>query len=138
MISTSCRMDYAACRGRTARRAHGSLAGAFNASSIVQLDVYQKFQPRASQARLVGWDVATIVMVLIALLWIPVIQGLVGCTSICKAFRRISPADCSRVLPRCVHEAVECGWMSRRSRLWIRSGLFRLALDTPVTLGRRL
>jgi SSS family solute:Na+ symporter len=54
-----------------------SLAGVFNAcSTLFTIDFYQKFQPGASQQRLV-WvgRVATAVMVLIGLLWIPVIRG---------------------------------------------------------------
>ena len=54
-----------------------SLAGVFNASStLFTMDLYQKFRPEASQHRLV-WvgRIATAVMVLIGLLWIPVIQG---------------------------------------------------------------
>jgi SSS family solute:Na+ symporter len=115
-----------------------SLAGAFNASStLFTLDVYQKFQPRASQARLVWMGrVATIVMVLIALLWIPVIQGARGlyeylqgvqaylAPPIAAVFflgvfmKRLNAAGCLA--------ALVCGFAL---------GLFRLALDTPVTLG---
>jgi SSS family solute:Na+ symporter len=54
-----------------------SLAGAFNASStLFTIDFYQKFRPQATQAQLV-WigRVATTVLVLIGLLWIPVIRG---------------------------------------------------------------
>ena len=57
-----------------------SLAGVFNAcSTLFTIDFYQKLRPGASQAQLV-WvgRVATAVMVLIALLWIPVIQGARG------------------------------------------------------------
>jgi SSS family solute:Na+ symporter len=54
-----------------------SLAGAFNASStLFTIDFYQKLRPKATQHQLV-WigRVATIVMVLIGLIWIPVIRG---------------------------------------------------------------
>jgi len=54
-----------------------SLAGCFNASStLFTMDFYSKFRPNASQHRLV-WvgRVATAVMVLIGLFWIPVIRG---------------------------------------------------------------
>jgi SSS family solute:Na+ symporter len=54
-----------------------SLAGAFNASStLFTIDFYKKFRPKATEEQLV-WigRVATTVMVLIALLWIPVIRG---------------------------------------------------------------
>src|SRR5690606_40522258 len=52
-----------------------SLAGVFNASStLFTMDFYSRLRPNASQDRLV-WigRVATAVMVLIGLLWIPVI-----------------------------------------------------------------
>ena len=57
-----------------------SLAGAFNASStLFTMDFYRKFKPQASQAELVWMGrIATTVMVLIGLLWIPVIQGARG------------------------------------------------------------
>jgi len=54
-----------------------SLAGAFNASStLFTIDFYQKFRPQATQHQLV-WigRVATMILVLIGLLWIPVIRG---------------------------------------------------------------
>jgi SSS family solute:Na+ symporter len=54
-----------------------SLAGTFNASStLFTIDFYSKFKPNASQHQLVWMGrVATAVMVLIGLLWIPVIRG---------------------------------------------------------------
>jgi SSS family solute:Na+ symporter len=57
-----------------------SLAGVFNAcSTLFTIDLYQKVRPGASQHRLV-WigRVATSVMVIIGLLWIPVISGAKG------------------------------------------------------------
>ncbi len=54
-----------------------SLAGVFNASAtLFTMDFYQRIRPDVSQERLV-WigRVATVVMVIIGLLWIPVIQG---------------------------------------------------------------
>jgi SSS family solute:Na+ symporter len=115
-----------------------SLAGAFNASStLFTLDFYQKLHPTASQARLV-WvgRAATTVMVLIALLWIPVIQGARGLYDYLQGiqaylappiaavfflgvfFRRLNAAGCLA--------ALVAGFAL---------GLFRLAVDTPVTLG---
>jgi SSS family solute:Na+ symporter len=57
-----------------------SLAGVFNAcSTLFTIDFYQKFRPASSQHQLV-WvgRVATTVMVVIGLAWIPVIQGARG------------------------------------------------------------
>ena len=115
-----------------------SLAGAFNASStLFTLDFYQKLRPQASQAQLV-WvgRAATATMVLIALCWIPVIQGARGlyeylqgiqaylAPPIAAVFflgvfmKRLNAAGCLA--------ALVCGFLL---------GLFRLAVDTPVTLG---
>jgi SSS family solute:Na+ symporter len=80
------------CRRRAPGRAHELSRGAFNASStLFTIDVYQKFRPHASQARLV-WigRIATTVMVIIALAWIPVIQARADCTNTCRACRRTS------------------------------------------------
>src|SRR5699024_5054016 len=54
-----------------------SLAGVFNASStLFTMDFYSKFKPEASEQHLVWMGrLATGVMVIIGLLWIPVIQG---------------------------------------------------------------
>ena len=55
----------------------GSLAGVFNAcSTLFTVDLYQKWKPKATQHQLVRTGrIATAVMVLIALAWIPVVQG---------------------------------------------------------------
>ena len=57
-----------------------ALAGVFNASSsLFTMDFYSRFRPNASQEKLVRVGrIATVVMVLIGLLWIPVIQGARG------------------------------------------------------------
>jgi len=54
-----------------------SLAGVFNASStLFTMDFYSKLRPKASQHQLVWMGrIATTVMVLIGLFWIPVIRG---------------------------------------------------------------
>ena len=54
-----------------------SLAGVFNAcSTLFTMDLYSKFQPGAAEHQLVRVGrMATIVMVLIGLAWIPVIRG---------------------------------------------------------------
>ena len=54
-----------------------SLAGVFNASAtLFTMDFYQKIKPDVTQEKLV-WigRIATVVMVIIGLIWIPVIQG---------------------------------------------------------------
>jgi len=55
----------------------GSLAGVFNAcSTLFTIDIYEKLRPRASQSEIVRMGrIATLVMVLIAMAWIPVVKG---------------------------------------------------------------
>jgi len=58
----------------------GSLAGVFNAcSTLFTVDIYEKLRPKASQHEIVRMGrIATSVMVLIAMLWIPVVKGATG------------------------------------------------------------
>jgi len=58
----------------------GSLAGVFNAcSTLFTVDIYSKIRPQASQHEIVHVGrTATIVMVLIAMAWIPVVKGAHG------------------------------------------------------------
>ena len=58
----------------------GSLAGVFNAcSTLFTVDLYQKWNQGASQRQLVRTGrIATSVMVVVALAWIPVIKGAHG------------------------------------------------------------
>jgi solute:Na+ symporter, SSS family len=58
----------------------GSLAGVFNAcSTLFTVDLYAKWRPQASQHELVRMGrIATVVMVIIAMLWIPVVKGASG------------------------------------------------------------
>ena len=69
----------------------GSLAGVFNAcSTLFTVDLYEKWKPGASQHQIVRTGrIATAVMVLIALAWIPVIQGRTACIIICNRCRVI-------------------------------------------------
>jgi SSS family solute:Na+ symporter len=115
-----------------------SLAGAFNASSaLFTIDFYSKLRPAASQQRLV-WigRVATGVMVLIALAWIPVIRGGRGLYDYLQGiqaylappifvvfflgvfFKRLNAKGCLSALV-----------------VGFAMGLFRLAVDTPVKLN---
>ena len=58
----------------------GSLAGVFNAcSTLFTVDIYEKLRPKATQSELVRMGrIATVVMVGIALAWIPVVKGAHG------------------------------------------------------------
>ena len=58
----------------------GSLAGVFNAcSTLFTVDIYNKLRPQASQHQIVRTGrMATTVMVLVAMAWIPVVKGAHG------------------------------------------------------------
>jgi len=114
-----------------------SLAGAFNAcSTLFTIDFYQKLIPKATQHQLV-WvgRAATMVMILIALCWIPVIRGSKGLYDYLQTvsgylappifvvfffgvfMKRLNTQGCLA--------ALVSGFVL---------GIFRLAVDTPVSL----
>jgi SSS family solute:Na+ symporter len=117
----------------------GSLAGVFNAcSTLFTVDIYEKLRPKASQHELVRMGrIATAVMVIIAMLWIPVVQGADGLYNYLQAvqgylappifvvfffgvfFKRLNAAGCLW--------AMIVGFVV---------GIFRMAVDTPVTMGQ--
>src|SRR5205809_3901831 len=114
-----------------------SLAGAFNAcSTLFTMDLYQKFRPAVSQHQLV-WTgrVATAVMVVIGLLWIPVIQGGKGLYDYLQGVQGyLAPpiftvfffgVFMKRLNARGALAALVVGFLL---------GAFRLAVDTPVSL----
>ena len=115
-----------------------SLAGVFNASStLFTMDLYQKFRTSASQHELV-WigRVATTMMVVIGLAWVPVIQGARGLYDYLQGvqgylappifvvfflgilFKRLNGPGCLAAL-----------------LVGFALGVFRLAVDTPIKLG---
>ena len=114
-----------------------SLAGAFNASAaLFTIDFYSKLRPKATEKQIV-WvgRVATAVMVLIGLLWIPVIRGGKGLYDYLQGVQ-------SYLAPP-IFVVFFLGVFSKRLNakgcLWALIvgfvlGLFRLAVDTPVKL----
>jgi len=114
-----------------------ALAGVFNASSsLFTMDFYSRFKPSASQAQLV-WvgRAATVVMVIIGLLWIPVIQGGRGLYDYLQGIQAYLAPPIFVVFffgvfmkrlngPGCLATLITGFAM----------GLFRLAVDTPVKL----
>ena len=114
-----------------------SLAGVFNASStLFTIDFYSKFKPKASQHQLV-WvgRVATAVMVVIGLLWIPVIQGSKGLYDYLQGVQSyLAP-------PIFVVFFFGVFWKRLNAKGCLSAmiigfilGLARLAIDTPVSL----
>ena len=114
-----------------------SLAGVFNASStLFTMDFYSRFRPEASQTRLV-WigRVATAVMVVIGLFWIPVIQGGKGLYDYLQGIQAYLAPPIFVVFFLGVFNKR----LNAKGCLWALSvgfalGLFRLAVDTPVKL----
>jgi solute:Na+ symporter, SSS family len=116
----------------------GSLAGVFNAcSTLFTVDLYQKWRPAATQSQLVRtgrW--ATIIMVLIALAWIPVIKGAEGLYNYLQAVQGYLAPPIFVVF----FLGVFVKRMNAQGALWamiigFAMGIFRMAVDTPVTLG---
>ncbi len=114
-----------------------SLAGAFNASStLFTIDFYQKFRPNATQHQLV-WigRIATMVLVLVALMWIPVIRGGKGLYEYLQGVQGyLAPPIfvvfffgifMKRLNAKGCLSALIVGFLM---------GLFRLIVDTPVAL----
>jgi SSS family solute:Na+ symporter len=114
-----------------------SLAGAFNASAaLFTIDFYSKLRPGASQERLV-WigRVATGIMVLIALAWIPVIRGGKGLYDYLQGIQAYLAPPIFVVF----FLGVFVKRLNAKGCLWalivgFALGLFRLAIDTPVKL----
>jgi SSS family solute:Na+ symporter len=115
-----------------------ALAGVFNASSsLFTMDFYSKLRPKATQAQLVRVGrVATVVMVIIGLLWIPVIQGAKGLYDYLQGIQAYLAPPIFVVFffgvfmkrlngPGCLATLLT-GFVM---------GLVRLIIDTPVKLG---
>jgi solute:Na+ symporter, SSS family len=114
-----------------------ALAGVFNASSsLFTMDFYSRLRPKATQQQLVVVGrVATVVMVIIGLLWIPVIQGGRGLYDYLQGIQAYLAPPIFVVFffgifmkrlngPGCIATLLT-GFLM---------GLFRLAVDTPVKL----
>jgi SSS family solute:Na+ symporter len=116
----------------------GSLAGVFNAcSTLFTVDLYQKWKPNASQHQLVRTGrIATAIMVLVALAWIPIVQNASSLYEYLQKvqgylappifvvfffgvfFKRLNAQGCLA--------AMVVGFLL---------GIFRLAVETPVIFG---
>jgi SSS family solute:Na+ symporter len=115
-----------------------SLAGVFNASStLFTMDFYSKFRPNASEKSLVRIGrIATAVMVVIGLLWIPVIQGSRGLYDYLQGVQSYLAPPIFVVF----FFGIFMKRLNAKGALWalgvgFAMGLFRLAIDTPVALS---
>ncbi|MEI7908645.1 MAG: sodium:solute symporter [Verrucomicrobiota bacterium] len=116
----------------------GSLAGVFNAcSTLFTVDIYQKLRPKASQSELVRMGrLATGVMVLIALLWIPVVKHAHG------LYEYLQSVQGYLAPPIFVVFFFGVFWkrLNKEGCFWAMVvgfivGIFRMGVDTPITLG---
>jgi SSS family solute:Na+ symporter len=114
-----------------------SLAGAFNAcSTLFTMDLYNKLRPGASQHQLV-WigRVATTVMVLIAIVWIPVIRGAHGLYDYLQGMQGyLAPPIFTVFFLGVFFKRLNAKGALAALGVGFLMGLFRLAVDTPVTL----
>jgi SSS family solute:Na+ symporter len=115
-----------------------SLAGAFNAcSTLFTMDLYNKLRPGASQHQLV-WigRVATSVMVLVAIAWIPVIRGAQGLYFYLQAMQGyLAPPIFTVFFLGVFFKRMNARGALAALGVGFAMGLFRLAVDTPITLG---
>jgi SSS family solute:Na+ symporter len=115
-----------------------SLAGAFNASStLFTMDFYGKLRPGASQHQLV-WigRVATTVMVLLGIAWIPVIRGAQGLYYYLQGVQGyLAPPIFTVFFLGVLFKRMNAKGALAALGVGFLMGLFRLAVDTPVTLG---
>ncbi len=114
-----------------------SLAGAFNASStLFTMDFYSRLRPNVSQKQLV-WigRVATGVMVLIGLAWIPVIQGGKGLYDYLQGVQSyLAPPIFVVFFLGVFFKRLNAKGALAALVTGFALGLFRLAIDTPVKL----
>jgi SSS family solute:Na+ symporter len=116
----------------------GSLAGVFNAcSTLFTVDLYEKLRPKASQHQIVRTGrLATVVMVLIALAWIPVLEN---ANSLYEYLQKIQGYLAPPIFVVFFFgvffkrlNAKGCWWAMVVGFI---VGVFRMLVDTPVTLG---
>ena len=115
-----------------------SLAGVFNASStLFTMDFYHKLRPLASAHRLV-WigRVATTVMVLIGLFWIPVIRGAKGLYDYLQTVQGyLAPPIFVVFFLGVFNKRLNAKGCLAALITGFVLGVTRLAVDTPVTMG---
>jgi len=114
-----------------------SLAGAFNAcSTLFTIDFYSRFRPNQSQEKLV-WvgRVATAVMVIIGLLWLPVIRGGKGLYDYLQGVQAyLAPPIFVVFFAGVFHKRLNAKGCLAALYTGFALGLIRLAIDTPVKL----
>ena len=114
-----------------------SLAGVFNASStLFTMDFYSRLRPDVSQHQLV-WvgRIATTVMVIIGLFWIPVIRGGKGLYDYLQGVQAyLAPPIFVVFFLGVFNKRLNAKGCMTALIAGFAMGLFRLAIDTPVKL----
>ena len=116
----------------------GSLAGVFNAcSTLFTVDIYEKLRPKASQHEIVRMGrIATAVMVVIAMAWIPVVKGAHGLYNYLQSIQGYLAPPIFVVFFFGVFwkrlNAAGCLWAMI---IGFIVGVFRMLVDTPTTLN---
>jgi len=115
----------------------GSLAGVFNAcSTLFTVDLYEKWKPKATQHELVRMGrVATAVMVLVALLWIPVVQGAHSLYDYLQAVQGyLAPPIFVVFFFGVFWKRLNAQGALAAMVVGFIIGIFRMLVDTPVTM----
>ena len=115
-----------------------SLAGVFNASStLFTMDLYSKFRPGTTEKNLVNIGrIATGVMVVIGLLWIPVIQGSRGLYDYLQSVQGyLAPPIFVVFFFGIFNKRLNANGCLAALGVGFAMGLFRLIIDTPVALS---
>ena len=116
----------------------GSLAGVFNAcSTLFTVDIYEKLRPKATQSEIVRMGrIATGVMVMIAMAWIPVVKGAHGLYNYLQSIQGYLAPPIFVVFFFGVFwkrlNAAGCLWAMV---VGFVVGVFRMFVDTPCTLN---
>ena len=114
-----------------------SLAGVFNASStLFTMDFYFRLRPQATQQQLVWMGrVATTVMVVIGLIWIPVIKGGKGLYDYLQGLQAyLAPPIFVVFFLGVFNRRLNAKGCLAALLTGFAMGLFRLLVDTPVKL----
>jgi SSS family solute:Na+ symporter len=114
-----------------------SLAGVFNAcATLFTIDLYAKFRPEASERQLVRVGrIATVVMVLIGMAWIPIIQGHHGLYDYLQSVQGyVAPPIFVVFFLGVFWKRMNAAGCLATLLVGFAIGLFRLAVDTPPKL----
>ena len=115
-----------------------SLAGAFNAcATLFTIDFYARLRPKTTQERLV-WvgRIATGVMVLIGILWIPVIRGGKGLYDYLQGMQAyLAPPIFVVFFFGVFWKRLNANGCMAALIVGFLMGIIRLVIDTPVKLG---